>query len=79
MSYAEENAGCLQWSEKERKGENINKTILSHYNAVRLSIFILRSGTMHVTLVGNDLTQHPLTQWHILACLLLLLFNVIFP
>ena len=31
--------------EKERRGENINKTISSHYNAVRLSIFILRLGT----------------------------------
>jgi len=40
VSYAVQNAGCLQQREKEKGGENINKTISAHYKAVQLSIFI---------------------------------------
>lgn len=67
MSYAEENVGFLQWRDRERRGGNINKTISSHYNRCSAFYFYFVLRNLRVTLVGNDLTQHPLPQWHIVA------------
>lgn len=53
VSYAEENVGFLQrgeqWGRRGGRKKNINKTIFSHYEAVRNAIFTFASSDPLVT------------------------------